>query len=144
MEIRCKEIQLYVSVFNTILDQRVLLFACHSCDNGNCLTAFLPHQLRELWEFGLQPCLPMHGYCCMFSCVQLFPTPRTVLPGSSAHGIFQARILDWVAISFSRGSFWLRYWTCISTTMSPEKPMHNRYLFFPLGSHCFRGVLFSR
>ena len=27
------------------------------------------------------------------------------LPGSSAHGIFQARKLEWVAISFSRGSF---------------------------------------
>ena len=26
------------------------------------------------------------------------------LPGSSVHGIFQARILAWVAISFSRGS----------------------------------------
>ena len=26
------------------------------------------------------------------------------LPGSSVHGIFQARILEWIAISFSRGS----------------------------------------
>ena len=26
------------------------------------------------------------------------------LPGSSVHGIFQARILEWVAISFSRSS----------------------------------------
>ena len=26
------------------------------------------------------------------------------LPGSAAHGIFQARILEWAAISFSRGS----------------------------------------
>ena len=26
------------------------------------------------------------------------------LPGSSTHGIFQTRILEWVAISFSRGS----------------------------------------
>ena len=26
------------------------------------------------------------------------------LPGSSIHGTFQARILEWVAISFSRGS----------------------------------------
>ena len=26
------------------------------------------------------------------------------LPGSSVHGIFEARILEWVAISFSRGS----------------------------------------
>ena len=26
-------------------------------------------------------------------------------PGSSVHGISQAKILEWVAISFSRGSF---------------------------------------
>ena len=26
------------------------------------------------------------------------------LPGSSVHGIFQARVLEWVVISFSRGS----------------------------------------
>jgi len=25
------------------------------------------------------------------------------LPGSSAHGILQAKILQWIAISFSRG-----------------------------------------
>ena len=31
-------------------------------------------------------------------------------PGSSVHGISQARILEWVAISFSRGSFWLKDW----------------------------------
>ena len=30
------------------------------------------------------------------------------LPGSSVHGIFQARVLEWVAISFSRGSSQLR------------------------------------
>ena len=39
------------------------------------------------------------------SCVQLFATPMDCSPpGSSVHGIFQARILEWVAISFSRGS----------------------------------------
>ena len=26
------------------------------------------------------------------------------LSGSSVHGIFQARVLEWIAISFSRGS----------------------------------------
>ena len=31
-------------------------------------------------------------------------TPETSPPGSSVHGIFQARVLEWVAISFSRGS----------------------------------------
>ena len=37
--------------------------------------------------------------------VQLFATPWDCsLPGSSVHGIFQARVLEWVAISFSRGS----------------------------------------
>ena len=36
------------------------------------------------------------------------------LPGSSVHGISQARILEWVAISFSRGSSQPRDWTCIS------------------------------
>ena len=35
-------------------------------------------------------------------------------PGSSVHGILQARILEWVAISFSRGSSWPRGWTRIS------------------------------
>ena len=35
-------------------------------------------------------------------------------PGSSVHGILQARILEWVAIPFSRGSSWLRDRTCVS------------------------------
>ena len=30
------------------------------------------------------------------------------LPGSSIHGIFQAKVLEWGAISFSRGSSWPR------------------------------------
>ena len=36
------------------------------------------------------------------------------LPGSSVHGIFQARILEWIAISFSRGSSQPRDWTRVS------------------------------
>ena len=41
-----------------------------------------------------------------FSCVQLFCGPVDWNPpGSSVHGIFQARILVCVAISFSKGSF---------------------------------------
>ena len=35
------------------------------------------------------------------------------LPGSSVHGILQARIPEWVAISFSRGSFQPRDWSWI-------------------------------
>ena len=33
------------------------------------------------------------------------------LPGSSIHGIFQSRVLEWIAISFSRGSIRPRDWT---------------------------------
>ena len=38
------------------------------------------------------------------------------LPGSSVHGILQARILEWEAILFSRGSSWLRDQTQVSCT----------------------------
>ena len=38
--------------------------------------------------------------------VLLFVTPTDCSPpGPSVHGIFQARILEWVAISYSRGYF---------------------------------------
>ena len=43
-----------------------------------------------------------------FSCVQLFATPWSVAHqalGQPVDGILQARILEWVAISFSRASF---------------------------------------
>ena len=39
------------------------------------------------------------------SCLAFWDTVNCSLPGSSVHGILQARILEWVAISFSRGSF---------------------------------------
>ena len=36
------------------------------------------------------------------------------LPGSSVHGILQARILEWVSMSFSRGSSWSKNRTRVS------------------------------
>ena len=36
------------------------------------------------------------------------------LSGSSIHGIFQARVLEWIAISFSRGSSQPRNRTLVS------------------------------
>ena len=35
-------------------------------------------------------------------------------PGFSVHGVFQARTLEWVSISSSRGSSWPRDWTRVS------------------------------
>ena len=47
------------------------------------------------------------------------------LPGLSVHGILQARMLEWVAISFSRRSFWPRdsIWvSCIVDSLPSEPP----------------------
>ena len=41
---------------------------------------------------------------CAQSCPNFYNSTDCRLPGSSDHGIFQARILELVAISFSRGS----------------------------------------
>ena len=56
-----------------------------------------------------------------FTCVQLLSHVLTLwdpidssLPGSSVHGILQATILEWVAISSCRGSSQPRDRTCIS------------------------------
>ena len=38
------------------------------------------------------------------SCLTLCDPMDCSLPGSFLHGILQARVLEWVAISFSRGS----------------------------------------
>ena len=48
------------------------------------------------------------------SCPTLCDPMDCSLPGSSLHGILQARVLEWVDISFSRGSFRPRDWTWVS------------------------------
>ena len=48
------------------------------------------------------------------SCPTLCDPMDCSLPGSSVHGIFQARVLEWGAISFSRGSSQPRDWTLVS------------------------------
>ena len=48
------------------------------------------------------------------SCLTLCNPMGCSLPGSSVHGILQARILEWVAMPFSRGSSQCRDWTYVS------------------------------
>ena len=64
-------------------------------------------------EFPFTPQIKFHA-CVLsrFCCVQLFVTPRT--RDSCVHGILQASILEWVAISSSRGSSQPRGWTPVS------------------------------
>ena len=80
------------------------------------------------------------AFQCVCSVAQLCLTrcnPKDCsLPGSSVHGILQARILEWVAISSSRGSGRLRdrmHISCVSCISSSE--IHGgpttREFFFP-------------
>ena len=48
-----------------------------------------------------------HKVCCCCAVAKLCPALCNAMspPGPSVHGIFQAKILEWVAISFCRGIF---------------------------------------
>ena len=62
--------------------------------------------------------------CCCCSCLvakwcpALLDSMNCSLPGFSVHGILQARILEWVAIPFSRGIFSTRDRTWVSRIAS--------------------------
>ena len=57
-------------------------------------------------------CVCLVAWSCPTLCNPMDPSP----PGSSVHGMFQARILEWVAISYSRVSAQPRDQTQISCT----------------------------
>ena len=73
------------------------------------------------------PCM-----CCPQLCLTLFYPTDCSPPGSSVSGIFQARILELVAISFSRGSPWPRdrtHVSCVSKQILYQcgKPLGSPY-----------------
>ena len=63
-------------------------------------------------SFNFWSAIYYNSCCCGSSVTRSCPTLCNPIdcspPGSSTHGIFQARILEWVATSFSRGSSWPR------------------------------------
>ena len=65
-----------------------------------------PSLVPKMWAGG-------GGGLVTKSCPTLRPHGCSLL-GSSVHVILQARIQEWVAISFSRGSSWPRDWTWVS------------------------------
>ena len=56
---------------------------------------------------------PFSISCALQSCLTLCNPMDYSPPGSSVHGILQARILEWVATSYSRGSSRPTAQTCI-------------------------------
>ena len=87
----------------------------------------------ELYEFKI-----LAAQSCMTLCDPMDCSP----PGSSVHGIPQARILVWAAISFSRGSSQPRDWIWVSCIAGEfftnwatrEAPWLKYLLLFPLMS----------
>ena len=81
-----------------------------SMDSFPCLKVIQRGAHRHFIEFLFIVC---HSIIAQ-SCPNLGDPMDWIPPGSSVHGISQARILEWVAISFSKGSSWPRVRTCIS------------------------------
>ena len=59
---------------------------------------------HNLWKNDIATCVCAHS----LSRVRLWDPMDCSPPGSSVHGIFQSGILEWVAVSSSRGSSWPR------------------------------------
>ena len=101
-----------------------------------CLLAF---EWRAAWPHTLPSSTILHNHVahvcvCVLaaqSCLTLCDPTDCSLPGSTVHGVFQARILEWVASPFSRGSFQPRDQTQVShiagsffTIWVTKKPKH--------------------
>ena len=101
-----------------------------------CVTAAIPTWVSVSPSSYLYYCCSLAAKLCTTLCSAMDSSP----PGSSAHAIFQARILEWVAISFSRGSFQPRNRTHVSclagrffTTEPPGKPSYLYSTIFKKG-----------
>ena len=71
--------------------------------SASCITSLSPSVFSyKMGVMILSVCLVAQ------SCLTLCDSTDYSLPGSSVHRIFHARVLEWVAIPFSRGSSWLR------------------------------------
>ena len=67
----------------------------------------------------------MYAYSIAQLCLTLCNPMDCSPPGSSIHGIFQARVLEWVAISFSR-------WVIFLTLGSKPSLPHCRWILYQL------------
>ena len=78
------------------------------------LASKLPHKVAHFCSFLSRGSQKVKESEVAQSCPTLCDPLNCSVPGFSVHGIFQARILEWVAISLSRGSSQPRDWTRVS------------------------------
>ena len=82
-------------------------------NQSHCFQLHTHRGLKDfLWKF---PAVGSTAHSvCVQSCLTLCDPVDCSPPGSSVHGILQARILEWVAISFSGGPSPPRDWSTVS------------------------------
>ena len=85
-------------------DDVLSFFFCHvlTAPWSLVVVLFLVHSFFTKSKSLIYVCVCSVARSCLAICYPMDHSP----PGSSAHGIFQARILEWIAIAFSRGSYW--------------------------------------
>ena len=101
-----------------------------TCQGLSLVTYLRAFQSQHCWYFGLDDFV--FNASCLYFVLRKFISIRACLlsyfshvplcatlwtespPGSSVHGILQARILEWVTMLPSRGSSWPGDLTCIS------------------------------
>ena len=76
----------------------------------------LAHEWTKKMECIYLPPHPLVSVLVIQSCLTLCDPMDCSSPGSSVHGVIQAKILEWVAISFSKGSSRPKDGTQISCT----------------------------
>ena len=81
---------------------RVRLCVTDGIDGSHQAPPSLGYSRQEHWS-GLPFPSPMHESEVAQLCPTLLDPMDCSLPSSSAHGIFQARVLEWGAIAFSEG-----------------------------------------
>ena len=91
---------------------------CSEGSSSECLTRRLSWSAVFMWECPCVACVGLisfAGEVRVLSCARLLrPHGLYSLAASSVHGILQARILTWAAMSFSRGSSRPRAQTWVS------------------------------
>ena len=81
-----------------------------------------------VWDELSAHWLCVHGSCAQ-QCLTLCDSVDYSLPGSSVHGVSQARMLECVAIFSSKGSSWLRGWTLVSCVSCIAGGFFTRWAF---------------
>ena len=119
------------SVTNSMTHSSSLNWGLHPSKCSCCYYKFYScGRYEPCLDFGY--CTSIIEYCLLSVCAKLLQSCQTLcdpmdcsLPGSSAHGILQARILEWVAIPLSRACY----------SVSPDilldgiQPKVSRYLY---------------